>query len=208
MTSQPVHASPLWPFVHAVRDLLEQPAPPDATIESETHRVLALIDGGRRPEDAFHGTDHPAAIHLANALAAVKGPAETLAGEIARIAPALPWKYSYPPRQDAPDLGERIAFAELRGSGRTPAERCPLPRRDPHRASNALPVAPSPGDRVYLVLSGTAAWSAGGPPSLRPPGTWVLHPSEVVHSMETGAEPLLALYCWTGEDIRTSSSYT
>jgi quercetin dioxygenase-like cupin family protein len=194
--------------VHAVRDLLEQPAPPDATIESETHRVLALIDGGRRPEDAFHGTDHPAAIHLANALAAVKGPAETLAGEIARIAPALPWKYSYPPRQDAPDLGERIAFAELVG----PA----APLRSDALCLGVTLIAPQtlyplhrhPAIELYLVLSGTAAWSAGGPPSLRPPGTWVLHPSEVVHSMETGAEPLLALYCWTGEDIRTSSSYT
>ena len=40
-----------------------------------------------------------------------------------------------------------------------------------------------------------------------PPGALVLHPSGVVHAMRTHEEPLLAVYTWTGEDVRTPSVY-
>jgi oxalate decarboxylase/phosphoglucose isomerase-like protein (cupin superfamily) len=63
---------------------------------------------------------------------------------------------------------------------------------------------------TYLVVSGTAAWTMedAGLRSTRHhrPGTLILHPANLVHAMETGDEPLLAAYAWTG-DVETLSAY-
>jgi hypothetical protein len=41
-----------------------------------------------------------------------------------------------------------------------------------------------------------------------PPGAFILHPSQAIHAMQTHAEPLLAIYTWSGADVRTASVYT
>lgn len=60
---------------------------------------------------------------------------------------------------------------------------------------------------TYYVLSGTARWTAEGVTHERAPGSFILHPSNIVHVMETGGEPLIAAYTWTG-DGETLSSFT
>ncbi|MGB0386017.1 MAG: dimethylsulfonioproprionate lyase family protein [Ardenticatenaceae bacterium] len=54
-----------------------------------------------------------------------------------------------------------------------------------------------PATEVYFVVSGHARWQRGDEPwQIRPPGTFILHPSGVSHAMQTEEEPLLALYVW------------
>ena len=69
------------------------------------------------------------------------------------------------------------------------------------------PAHSHPAIELYLVVSGTAIWQAGGAPATpQPPGSAILHPSGIPHAMITGAEPLLALFTWRG-DLQTAPSY-
>jgi hypothetical protein len=38
-----------------------------------------------------------------------------------------------------------------------------------------------------------------GPFVARPPGAVIYHPPNLVHATRTGAQPLAALYLWTGD---------
>ncbi|MDR0440385.1 MAG: AraC family ligand binding domain-containing protein, partial [Candidatus Accumulibacter sp.] len=105
-----------------------------------------------------------------------------------------------------PDIGERMAWAELVGpiAPFHSDEVClgltaigPHLRYPPHR---------HPATETYLVVSGTASWTAAGICRQHPPGALILHPSNIVHVMETGDAPLLAAYAWTG-DVKTLSTY-
>ena len=123
------------------------------------------------------------------------------------IAGRLPWRYGYAPRADAPDLGQRMAWAEIVG----PAAPIRSDRvgfgltfigRDtfypPHR---------HPAVELYGVVSGTALWTLEGETRHRPPGAFVLHRENAEHAMRTAAEPLLAIYSWTG-DILSPTVYS
>ena len=55
-------------------------------------------------------------------------------------------------------------------------------------------------EELYLVLNGTAYWSTDDDPEiLCPPESFVHHKSRQPHSMTTNAEPILALWGWTGD---------
>ena len=55
-------------------------------------------------------------------------------------------------------------------------------------------------EELYLVLNGNAYWSVDdNPADLYPPDSFVHHKSCQPHSMTTQAEPLLALWGWTGD---------
>ena len=55
-------------------------------------------------------------------------------------------------------------------------------------------------EEFYYVLSGTARWQKGEEAlSLKPPGSCIRHAPWQRHAMETMAEPLLALWVWTGD---------
>jgi quercetin dioxygenase-like cupin family protein len=119
---------------------------------------------------------------------------------------ALPWRYSYEPRPDAPDIGERMAWAELVG---------PIAPFHSDKVCLGLtaigprllyPLHYHPAVETYLIVSGTASWTAAGVTRQQPPGTLILHPANIVHAMETGEETLLAAYAWTG-DVETLSAY-
>lgn len=62
-------------------------------------------------------------------------------------------------------------------------------------------------EELYITLAGTAGWRNGAAPyTPRPPGSVTHHPSQVVHAMKAGAEPLLALYIWRGGDLAQKSN--
>jgi quercetin dioxygenase-like cupin family protein len=119
---------------------------------------------------------------------------------------ALPWRYSYEPRPDAPDIGQRMAWAELVG---------PIAPFHSHQVCLGLtaigsgllyPLHYHPAVETYLVISGTAAWTADGVTRRHPPSALILHPANIIHAMKAGDEPLLAVYAWTG-DVETLSAY-
>jgi quercetin dioxygenase-like cupin family protein len=119
---------------------------------------------------------------------------------------ALPWRYSYASRADAPDIGARMAWAELVGPVapfHSHAVCLGLTAIGPHLL---YPSHYHPAVETYLVVSGAAAWTAGGVTRRQAPGALILHPSNIVHAMQTGDEALLAAYAWTG-DVETLSAY-
>jgi mannose-6-phosphate isomerase-like protein (cupin superfamily) len=131
-----------------------------------------------------------------------------LLDEILPIAPSLPWHYNYPLHKNLPELGQDIAFAEIIGP------------EAPFRSDSVClgltligkeilyPAHYHPAIELYYVVTGTATWTLNGISHNSPPGTYILHPSMSIHAMETREEPLLAIYTWSGPDIRTSSRYT
>jgi dimethlysulfoniopropionate lyase len=61
-------------------------------------------------------------------------------------------------------------------------------------------------EELYLPLAGRAFWRSDKSDwRLRPPGTWIHHPSWVSHAMRTSEEPLLAAYVWRAGDLTAKS---
>jgi mannose-6-phosphate isomerase-like protein (cupin superfamily) len=155
----------------------------------------------------FTRNQHPATRHLDDALVAAGGPTVELLTAIRPVAHDLPWRYSYERREDAPSLGEKIAYAEIVGPD--------APYRSAIFCLGLTLIAPEslyplhrhPAVELYYVLSGTATWSLNHRDRDLPPGEFVLHPSLAAHAMRTRREPLLAVYTWSGGDIHTPSVY-
>jgi hypothetical protein len=57
-------------------------------------------------------------------------------------------------------------------------------------------------EEIYVPLRGTARWEQSDAVwRERRPGAVIHHASDEPHSMQTGAEPLLALYIWRSEQL-------
>ncbi|PWC53345.1 hypothetical protein TSO221_11090 [Azospirillum sp. TSO22-1] len=176
-------------------------------VAAEAARVLADLPDGSVPlrlAEPLRPSRHPVLSQLPGAARAAGAPWESA---LLPLAGRLPWRFGYAPRPDAPDLGERMAWAEIVG----PAAPLRSDRvgfgltfigRDtvypPHR---------HPAVELYAVVSGTAVWTLEGADTRRRPGDFVLHAADAVHAMRTTDEPLLAIYSWTG-DILSPSVYT
>jgi len=105
-------------------------------------------------------------------------------------------------------LGQNIAFAEIIGPAapfRSDSVCLGLTLIGPE---TLYPVHRHPAIELYYVVAGIATWTLDGLSQDHPPGTFILHPSQAIHAMRTHAEPLLAIYSWSGSDVRTSSVYT
>jgi quercetin dioxygenase-like cupin family protein len=189
-------------FAQRVETGRETPA-----VIAELENVLALladVDFSRANEKHLKTSGHPVARQLRR-LGATAAGNDVLAAFLPHL-DALPWRYSYEPRPDAPDIGERMAWAELVGPV------APFQSQKVCVGLTAIgpdllyPAHYHPAVETYLVLSGTARWTANGITREHSPGALILHPSNVVHAMRAGAEPLLAAYAWTGE-VETLSAY-
>jgi mannose-6-phosphate isomerase-like protein (cupin superfamily) len=170
----------------------------------EAARALRLLEGIPGPPAPLRPTGHPATRHLAAALSAATG---DVAAALRSIAAALPWRYSYGPRTDGPDLGQDVAFAELVGPYAPFASDTVCLGLTLIGPRTLYPAHVHPAIELYCVVAGSATWTAHAESRRVPPGTFILHPSGVPHAMETGAEPLLAVYTWTG-DVSVASTYT
>ncbi|MGH6881106.1 dimethylsulfonioproprionate lyase family protein [Hypericibacter sp.] len=54
-------------------------------------------------------------------------------------------------------------------------------------------------DELYLVLSGVGSWQQdSGPPENKAPGSLIYHAPNVLHSIRSAEQPMLALWLWTG----------
>ena len=174
---------------------------PEITAELEqVLSLLATVDFSQVDEKHLHASDHPVIRQLRHVNVS-RGESSTQAIFQAFLPhlETLPWRYSYTPRPDAPDIGERMAWAELVG---------PIAPFHSNKVCLGLtaigpnllyPLHRHPAVETYLVVSGTANWTANGVTHCHPPGTLILHPANLVHAMQTSDEPLLAAYAWTGE---------
>ena len=154
------------------------------------HRKSFVLD----PVAEWHGV-------LAHIQAFVAGRGDILNGALAPVVDLLPWRYSYSPRADAPDLGNKMGWAELVG----PAAPIYSDKigfgltfisPDAHYFSHVHPAV-----ELYARLSGPSLWIKEGVAQEFTFGSFVLHESNIVHAMETGAEALLAIYFWTGDIV-------
>ena len=170
-------------------------------VEAETGRVLAALDSARPWSAApVPPSSHPSL----RALTAFEGGDRILDGQFLPLAAQLPWRYGYDPRPDAPGLEDSMAWAELIGPKAPILSDAvgfgltligPRTHYRPHR---------HPAVELYAVIAGTAIWTADGIAAPKPPGSFILHPENVVHAMQTGDEPLLAVYSWTGDIVSPS----
>ena len=196
------------PVIAAIRKAYVRRLSAQDALADELTRALTLIPAETETAPAQPvGPAHPITRHLSAALAPAQGRIEGILTPFRQLAPALPWRYSYAPRADAPRLEHNVAWSEFVG-----------------------PVAPIQSDRVclgvtliaphtlyplhrhnavetYFVLSGTATWTAAGRSQTQPPGSFILHPSNVHHAMQTWDEALLAVYTWSG-DVHSTSVYS
>ena len=180
------------------------PAVPPA---AEFRSLLAVWPEGREPTLPTPKR-LPACDHLATALSAgLSGPEAGLAEVLSELAPALAWTYSYPARAGQPDLSSAVAFSQIIGPGG-------IRRSDRLRLGLTL-IAPGthypphahPAIETYLVIAGSALWSLGdAAAAAQPPGALIFHPSGMAHAMQTGTEPLLAIWSWRG-DVTSPSVY-
>ena len=126
----------------------------------------------------------------------------TLVGATASLA----WRRSYSPAAVGAQFYENYAWTEFAGlTGPMPSKRLacgvlllgPNVTYPPHRHE---------ADEIYVPLAGTAAWMHGNDGwRERLPGSVIHNGSYVPHAMQTGQEPLLALYLWRSENLAQQS---
>lgn len=166
-------------------------------VAEEIRRVGALIGQAEEVEPP-PPQDHPVTRHLPAALRGVEG-LEALTGPLA-------WRYSYASSPARAALEQGLAWTQVIGRQ--------APLRHDALSLGYLLLAPEtvypahlhPAVELYHVVSGTALWTAGDILRRRVPGDFILHPSEVPHATRTLAQPMLAIYTWTG-DIGTASRF-
>jgi mannose-6-phosphate isomerase-like protein (cupin superfamily) len=194
-------------LIASVQATLLQRSSSDDPIAQEARRVLQGLAPALLQTAEFEESQHPI-VHIgASATANPCSATSSLVEALRPVLNYLPWQYSYPERADAPALGERIAFAEIIGPAApwiSPTVCVGFTLIAPH---TNYPPHHHPATELYYVLAGNATWSLRGVTQLRAPGTFILHPSEAEHAMRTNHEPLLALYTWSGTDVRTTSVY-
>ncbi len=72
------------------------------------------------------------------------------------------------------------------------------------RPDSYYPLHNHDADETYVIISGSALWTAGDDTSVRTAGDMIHHPSLMPHAFRTGAEGFVALWRWSG-DVNTHS---
>ncbi len=197
-------AKDLWALLASLQTYFEIGQTRGDAIGDEIRKVSAALDRICGEPREIKPTRHALIHHLPAALALARTRAQEVASVLEPIAELLPWRCSYPPRRDAPGLESTMGWAELVGPEAPfrSTEVCfgltligPYNYYLPHR---------HPATELYRVLAGSAQWTAGEQTAMQPPGTYILHPTNIAHAMRTGEEPLLAIYSWTGDVVSPS----
>jgi mannose-6-phosphate isomerase-like protein (cupin superfamily) len=194
-------------LIATIRVHLQRRAATEDAVGREAAKVLSLLEPPPPLDGRFSGSRHPSTRHLNAALNAGDASTAALLAAVRPIAFDLPWRYSYAKRDDSPGLEDNVSFAEIIGPD--------APFKSQQVCLGLTLIGPAtlypshvhPAIELYYVASGTAAWIANGVTSLHSPGAFILHPSQVVHAMQTRQAPLLAVYSWSGEDVKTPSTY-
>jgi hypothetical protein len=121
-------------------------------------------------------------------------------------AASLAWRRSYTPAAVGAQFYENYGWTEFAGlTGPVPSKHlaCGVLLLGPHVT---YPPHRHEADEIYVPLAGTAGWKHGDDPwRQRLPGSVIHHGRYEPHSMQTGEEPLLALYLWRSEHLDQGS---
>jgi hypothetical protein len=125
----------------------------------------------------------------------------SLVADLCRNHHLLEWRQTYA----ACDVGDAFlrnyGYAEIVGVKSIPSRRiaCGFLILGP---STLYPRHRHEAEEIYIPLRGTARWEQGDAVwRERRPGAVIHHASDEPHSMQTGAEALLALYAWRSEQL-------
>ncbi len=125
---------------------------------------------------------------------------------LCRAAPSLEWRQTYSRDEIGAEFLRSYGYTEILGpttAWRSDRLRCGFLLLGP---GTHYPRHHHEAEELYVVLSGTAAWTQGDAPWRdRPPGTVIHHASGEPHAMRTAAEPLLALYVWHGTGLERAA---
>lgn len=171
--------------------------------------------------DAYEATGDDGAIAFADPLRATRGPFNLPPGE---PPPAPAWLAAALDGLPADDLARALRASALEipwiiGGAKMPASFAQrsayneIVGPDGFAASDSLrfglytqapesfyPPHSHAAEEFYYVLSGTAGWQKGEETlSPRSPGSCIRHAPWQRHAMKTMAQPLLALWVWTGD---------
>ena len=166
-------------------------------LDGEARPPAAAPPAARWWKDALDLSGEGSSAALAGAL----DPA-ALAGAIDALSGALRWFQGdiYPPEEIGAAYAARAGAASILG---------------PHGSFHSdrlvmgvfimgpglyYPPHAHPATEVYCVVGGTAQWRRGEEPwAPRPPGSLIHHPGGITHAMNTGDEPMLAVWLWRGD---------
>ncbi len=192
-----MHKESLRPLVAALRELLASAPEAEAFLRDWPPELTA------RPLVA-HPLPVVAALQGLSSFAAPRTRAlvealEALAGE-------LNWRQTY----TSSDFGERFLdnygyneWVGRRGAFMSDRVACGVLLLGP---DTEYPAHSHEAEELYLPLAGRAFWRSDEADwRLRPPGTWIHHPSWTAHAMRTSQEPLLAAYVWRAGDLTAKS---
>jgi hypothetical protein len=131
-----------------------------------------------------------------------------LAARFNDAAPVLGWGQTYTVEDIGRPFLEKYGWTELigtRGPVASEVLACGFLLLGPNVE---YPLHCHEAEEIYIPLSGEALWKKEDTDwRLRPIGTPVHHAPFTPHAMRTGAEPLLAVYLWRGEDLARKSDF-
>jgi len=165
-------------------------------------RLVSAIDATARVEPAAAPARLAACRFWDEALRVAHGP---LAAPVGVLGPSLSWTQNPNYRRQPPDPGflDHYGYAVIARPGDGPPALVTEPRvalgvllLGPH---THYPVHAHPAVEVYVTLTGGEWWRDDGPWRQQPAGAAVYHAPNVRHAMRAGAEPLLAVYVWSGD---------
>ncbi len=164
----------------------------ESQIAHHLSRAVASASNGTVRKAPFS----PAACSILNEVLATA--TDPLLGHLADIADMLTWRVSAGGWDNA-EVASSIVVAELIGpDGMTRSDQCRFGLLL-QQAQVFYPPHHHEAEELYLVLSGVAAWQADrNQPALLQPGSFAHHAPWQPHSIRTEADPLLALWGWTG----------
>lgn len=149
---------------------------------------------------------HPAVRALERCRRTVAAGSDRLLAALVAQASSLEWRQSYSAGQLTPEFLDNYAWTELVGPrGLVPSGRlaCGILLLGP---GTHYPAHCHEAYELYVPLAGSARWRQGtGPWRAEPPGSVIEHASEIPHEMQTGEDPLVALYLWRSENLAQSS---
>jgi hypothetical protein len=130
----------------------------------------------------------------------------TLVQGVAALAGELEWRQTYSAAESGERFLQNYGWSEWigrRGAFVSDAIACGVLLLGPNIE---YPAHSHEAEELYLPLAGRAFWRSGRSEwLLRPPGTWIHHPSWTSHAMRTADEPLLAAYVWRAGDLTAKS---
>jgi mannose-6-phosphate isomerase-like protein (cupin superfamily) len=163
---------------------------------------LALWPGGGAVDKRPLPTTLPVLTHLPQSVTAANGVTRPLVEVVVKTAVFLAWGQTYTAADFGADFLANYGWTELIGlRGPLASEQlaCGFLLLGP---TVEYPLHRHEAEEVYVPLTGNGRWQWGSEGwQVRPAGDIIYHAPWQPHAMQTGAEPLLALYLWRGGDL-------